>query len=87
MLAELLIEQDPIKVNKYVQDMGFKDGDMFELVEMGGKMRLFPLVDCSDEAVAKIEAMIEERKPEGSRTTYKSMEDLIAALHVEVEDD
>ena len=71
----------------YMAYMGMKPGDMFEIVEMGGKMRLFPIADCSDELAAELEAIIAEHEATGPHKTYSCLDEMFRDMGIDLEEE
>ena len=88
MLAKILMEEDSDKVLEYVEEMGYKDGDMFELVMMNKKPYIFPLIPCTPEQDAEFDRLIANHEADPTpRKSYSCVYEMIKDMGIDLEDE
>ena len=66
----------------------YKNGDTFEVVEIGEHKYVFPVVEISDEKWAKIDKMVEEHEADpGPDVSYSCVDEMFKAMGIDLGDD
>ena len=82
MLVEMRARSQITIPQKITKDLGFKEGDMFEVVIRDGGVFLCPVVVYPKAEMEKISKILEEH--EGSESTgYSSVEEMFAELGID----
>ena len=84
MLAELKDKSQVTIPKKIVNKLGLKRGDMFDVIDESGSIRLIPVVVYPKAKADELEAMAAAAKVSfeaGDAEVYDNAEDLIADLH------
>jgi len=81
MLVEMRARSQITIPQKISKDLGFKEGDMFEIVIRDGGVFLCPVVVYPKAKMEKIAKILKEHDSD-SATVYDSVEDMFAGLGI-----
>ena len=84
MLVEMRARSQITIPQKITKDLGFKEGDIFEVVIRDGGVFLCPVVVYPKAEMERIEKILEKHEGNAS-TAYDSVEDMFVALGIDAD--